>query len=252
MSYDFSHDGVLVDEVTGLMWQAFLSPELSWPDADAYCSELRAHGYCDWRTPSRIELVSLVDFSATDPALDPLFPVVGGEFCSASTVEGYRFAIGSDGATRAFTPQQVPTCPTRCVRRELPSQAPQTRYTIDGQAPEDVVVDHATGLVWQRRPSSETYSFAGAQTYCAGLALAGGGFRVPSMKELQTVLDEQAPNLIDPEIFPDFPDGPNVTFWTSTPSARLSGRAWFVRGAFTLDIAKDAGLDAEYSVRCVR
>ncbi|HEX5101660.1 MAG TPA: DUF1566 domain-containing protein [Polyangiaceae bacterium] len=252
MRYDFSHAGVLVDEVTGLMWQAFPSPELSWPDADTYCADLRAHGYCDWRTPSRIELVSLVDFSATDPALDPLFPVVDGEFFSASTVEEYRFALGSDGATRAFTATQLPTAATRCVRRELPIEVPKTRYVMAGQASDDLVEDQATGLVWQRRPSASTHSFAGAETYCAELALDGGGFRVPSMKELQTVLDEEAPNLIDAAIFPDFPDAPSVTFWTSTPSARLTARAWFVRGAFTLDIAKDAGLDAEYFVRCVR
>jgi len=252
MSYDFSRAGVLTDEVTGLMWQAYLSPELAWPDADEYCSELRAHGYCDWRVPSRIELVSLVDFSVTNPALDPLFPVVGGEFFSASTVEDYRFAIGSDGATRAFTAAQAPARPTRCVRRELPARTPEPRYSIDGEAPDELVTDHATGLVWQRRPSTETYSFAGAETYCAGLARGGGGFRVPSMKELQTVLDERAENLVDPEIFADFPDAPNVTFWTSTPSARLSGHAWFVRGAFTIDTAEDAGLEADFFVRCVR
>lgn len=251
-SYDTSHDGVVIDEVTGLMWEAFLSPELAWPDAERYCDELRAHQHCDWRVPSRIELVSLVDFSAASPALDPRFPVVGGDFFTASTVEDYRFLIGSDGATRAFTAEQVPTRPTRCVRRELPRAAPKSRYSIVGQAPDELVTDHATELVWQRRPSSSTYSFDDAQAYCVGLALDGGGFRVPSMKELQTVLDEQAPNLIDSAIFPDFPEGPNVTFWTSTRSARLTSHAWFVRGAYTLDTAEDADLDARFSVRCVR
>ena len=36
-----------------------------------------------------------------------------------------------------------------------------------------------------------TYTFSAAQTYCAGLSLAGGGWRVPSVKELMTLFDFQ-------------------------------------------------------------
>lgn len=140
----------------------------------------------------------------------------------------------------------------RCVRTHVAHPAIEPRYAFAGDAPNDTATDHGTGLTWQRRPSSATYSFADAKNYCAGLTFGGGGFRVPSMKELQTVLDEQAPSYTNPDVFPDFPSTDNPTFWTSTLTVRSAGDAWFVRGGYTLNIAADAGVNAKFYVRCVK
>lgn len=252
--YDNARAGVVVDLVTGLMWEASpFASSLSLPDAVKHCAELRAEGHCDWRLPSRIELVSLVDFTQASSALDPSsFPATEGDFLTASTVSTHRFRIGADGGTRLIAESMSNMGRVRCVRREASRTVPEPRYGVSGESPDDIVTDHGTGLVWQRRPSNATYSFADAQTYCAGLTLGGGGFRMPSMKELQTVLDEGAPNLVDPEVFPDLPQTQNVTFWTSTKSARGPNDAWFVRGGFTLDGAIDAGVSAKFYARCVK
>jgi hypothetical protein len=253
-SYDVRQAGVVIDNVTGLMWQETGFVELTADEATSRCAELEAAGHCDWRLPSRIELVSLVDFTRA-PAIDvTAFPDVTGEYLSASTHAGSRWRIGFDGATRLLTESQVPRGSVRCVRNHGQSEAPEPRYTFAGQSPNDVVSDHGTGLVWQRRPSDATYSFSGAEAYCAGLEVEGGGFRVPSMKELQTLLDEGRGSspLIDEQAFPGFPTTLNATFWTSSPSARSDADAWFVRGGATLDSAVDAGIDALFYVRCVK
>lgn len=89
-SYDTSTAGVVTDRVTGLMWQAAVSPTTyTWADAKAYCGALVLAGHSDWRLPSRIELVSLVDFTIArpGPTIDAsAFPnAPSGTFWTAST-----------------------------------------------------------------------------------------------------------------------------------------------------------------------
>ena len=96
-------------------------------------------------------------------------------------------------------------------------------------------------------------TFDEARAYCEGLTLDGGGFRVLSMKEVQTLVDEtrQSGPSIDTEAFPGLPElAP--TFWTSSPSADFPDAAWFFRNGLVLDVGKGLSLDSKHSVRCVR
>lgn len=251
-SYDARLSGVVLDRVTGLMWQRDASAPGAFADAEAGCAALELAGFCDWRLPTRIELVSLVDFTRSTPALDAVFPTANGEFWSTSVVGNNRWRIGTDGATRVSSEAMAPTAIARCVRVQKPHTAPDEHYELGGQSPNDWVKDKGTGLTWQRRVGTDTFSFADAKAHCA--SWGDGGFRVPSMKELQTLVDESkgANPLIDTEAFPDFPTTLNVTFWTSTPSAKRPSSAWFQRGATMLDAAVDADLDAKFYIRCVR
>jgi hypothetical protein len=110
------------------------------------------------------------------------------------------------------------------------------------------VYDIKTKLTWQQALPSTTYSWAGAKTYCAGLSLSGAGWRLPTVKELQTVVDEsQSSPSIDLNAFPSTPSD---WFWSSSPLAGSSSTAWLVHfydGNTTYD---DAALTMY--VRCVR
>ena len=70
----FSHplDGVTVDAQTGLMWtrKNVLPDAVNFNSAKAALSEFDLGGFRDWRLPTRAELVSLVDDTRRDPAID--------------------------------------------------------------------------------------------------------------------------------------------------------------------------------------
>ncbi len=79
-SYDTSTPGVVIDNVTGLWWQEPIDVDnnqgsncsAGCPQAAAiaYCANLTLAGHSDWRVPTRIELVSIVDFSTENPAIN--------------------------------------------------------------------------------------------------------------------------------------------------------------------------------------
>ena len=113
----------VVDCVTGLEWQRVVAPgTYTHADAVAHCEGLTLAGYTDWRLPSRIELVTLVDYSvaAPGPLLDAVaFPATPQDwFWSASSVAGWSssawqvdFRDGSASAYDATSGHRA-----RCVR----------------------------------------------------------------------------------------------------------------------------------------
>jgi hypothetical protein len=85
-TYSDNLDGTVSDRVTHLMWQqrvpakggAADDGDLTWAEANDYCATLSAAGNDDWRLPTQIELVSLLDYSnmaAGQPPIDStVFP----------------------------------------------------------------------------------------------------------------------------------------------------------------------------------
>lgn len=129
-----------------------------------------------------------------------------------------------------------------------PAAAPAGRYTASG----GVVKDNKTGLSWQQAAAPMTYSLASAITYCSGnvAALPGTGWRLPAIKELQTLVDDSVAT--GPRIDTvAFPATSAAIFWSSTPYApAASSSGWYVdfsNGA-TLNIVSTS-LE---NVRCVR
>lgn len=73
------------------------------------------------------------------------------------------------------------------------------------QVTADTVLDTTTGRTWQRAQAPSTYTYTQAETYCSGLAIAGGGWRLPTGPELVAIHYgniSQAPNFTDPCAFP--------------------------------------------------
>jgi Protein of unknown function (DUF1566) len=132
--------------------------------------------------------------------------------------------------------------------RSAIADAPPGRYTTAAGE----VTDTQTGLIWQQGMSATTgVNWAGAATYCSTLNLNSHAWRVPSLRELQTLVDEgktQAP-AID---LTAFPGTPSMYFWTSNAFTGNTGNAWVVD--FTSGFTFGFGIDAtgEGPVRCVR
>lgn len=200
--------GVVTDDVTGLMWQRSVASSYAWEAAVAHCDSLSLGDYDDWRLPSRIELVSLLDHTRSSPVIDvTAFPnTPSAYFWTPSAIvsfENGRVTMYRDDSLRGSQRNLV-----RCVRtHEVQSGSTVERYTVEGDSPDDQVTDNRTGLVWQRMASSSTYNWDTAQAYCAELSLGGvTGWRVPSVKELLTIVDDVRRNpAIDPLAFPNTP-----------------------------------------------
>lgn len=180
---------VVSDSVTGLSWHAAASPSLMLADVTPYCEESTVGGFDDWRAPRWIELISITDYSRRDPALNPAHftAPVGGFVLSVSRSYVAETVIGvaaHDGRVTFADVALLHT--TRCVRGAgRAGTAPANRYEIET----DVVRDRFTSLEWQRDPSAARMLLADARASCTALALAGGGWRMPSIKELLTLLD---------------------------------------------------------------
>lgn len=119
-SYDISEPDVVTDLVTGLMWQREAGPNDHYDAAVSYCDGLTLGGYTDWRLPTRIELVSLLDFTRTAPAFDPVFGSHEGPYLTSSPYPGrtdavYMIYFGPGYTTIADKAVASPGA-VRCVR----------------------------------------------------------------------------------------------------------------------------------------
>jgi hypothetical protein len=106
MALILNGDKVVVDQVTGLMWQQSGSSNLlTWEKAKDYIDQLnKKHyaGYVDWRLPTAEELASLMEFKEKngnlyiDPAFDPtqIWCWSADTVKDASAAWGVYFALG--------------------------------------------------------------------------------------------------------------------------------------------------------------
>lgn len=118
-------DGTVTDNVTGLMWQlAVENTQYTQEGAKDYCaitlSDQGLGGHHDWRLPSRVELVSLVDYGKISLTIDDVFAAdtPPGNFWSATpyaSVPSYAWYVYFvDGSVDVL--DEVGLLWVRCVR----------------------------------------------------------------------------------------------------------------------------------------
>ncbi|MCC6624447.1 MAG: DUF1566 domain-containing protein [Deltaproteobacteria bacterium] len=240
---------VVTDLVTGLGWQReTAAASYDWWGAREHCAALTLGGHDDWRLPSRIELVSVLDFGRRDPVIDPTaFPGTPSDFYWTSSpvpflsfAYGVRFELGF-----IYDHDPRSTGRVRCVRGAY--EPPGERFTIEAEA--GVVRDNGTGLVWERDTLDAPLGWLDALARCEALELAGfDDWRLPTLKETQTLIDERR---LQPSIdVHAFPDTPSEWYWSSTPIATHPDQAW---ATSTTDGYASIHAGAElHRVRCVR
>jgi hypothetical protein len=251
-NYDIGTAGAVLDTVTGLRWQQNIDPTgYNWQNANGYCASLVVAGVGGWRLPTVVELVSIVDFTRADPAVDadafpntPVMPFWTSQTDTANSGLAWYVYFKNGGAYNGndvLDVQQV-----RCVlsasvgRADVPSDC----YAVAN----GTVLDTKTTLTWQQALDAGSYAWTDAQTYCATLDLDGTNWRLPSMKELMTIVDvTRADPAIDPATFPATPSD---YFWSSSPVVGSPNAAWGVN--FNKGSAGAGPLDFTARVRCVR
>jgi hypothetical protein len=132
---------------------------------------------------------------------------------------------------------QAQTCRTDTILASTPTD----RFTDNGDG---TVTDEITGLMWKVCSEGQSYDGVGGScdgsaasyTWQEALQQAGavntGGYaghndwRLPNQKELSSIVERQC---VDPAINLEvFSATPSVWFWSASPYAGCSDRAWYV------------------------
>ncbi|HPM82876.1 MAG TPA: DUF1566 domain-containing protein, partial [Candidatus Anammoximicrobium sp.] len=199
------------------------SDKLNWTSAQARPTALNAAnygGYSDWRLPTIKELYSLIDFRGTDPSglagsdtsgLTPFIDrnyfdfaygdtsagerIIDSQYASSTLyvgdtsllfgvnfadgrIKGYGLTLG--GADKTFFVQ--------CVRGNTSYGV--NNFTANGDG---TVTDSATGLMWSQSDSGSGMNWENAlawvQTKNAENYLGHNDWRLPNVKELQSIVD---------------------------------------------------------------
>jgi Protein of unknown function (DUF1566) len=268
-SYDKQTPGVVRD-VTGLTWQRELPARYdgctqttsatgvpgeacTQDEAVRYCAQLALAGYDDWRLPSLIELQSIVDESVVLPAIDsdafpstpPTLFWTSSSYLAGGAATGWvvNFETGNAGAHYTTNGDRVRCVRASPLRSSADSYTPSNRYRYEPVS--NSVTDRGTTLTWQRTLDTTPRTWADAQSFCNGL---GSDYRLPTMKELATLVD---PTRQSPAIDPVFEGTPADWFWTESPWLYQANRAWAVSFA-TGDSRGDFAVSDALPVRCVR
>ena len=273
-SYTDLGNGAVLDNLTCLTWEK--SPDATAATGDenlARCAGLASSnfaGYGDWRIPTRVEMASIVDF--TKPGYPSAFTSPSAyyrtisnwyETITGQNTSGFAWIYGSNGFTsNAY--KWTDTAVVRCVRgngdgegQNNMAKEPPNHYNVDTAAGE--TTDNYTGLVWQQGSSPSTMAWVDAANYCATLGLGGHTWRVPSMNELSSIVNEA---LVGPAVnrtaFPSTHSGSKSNNWYWSNNAYSSSADWAINydDGFTgqnigADSSKWNYFTAAY-VKCVR
>ncbi len=127
--------------------------------------------------------------------------------------------------------------PTDCrsANEAIGNSTPSSDFTIHNNG---TVIHHATGLIWMRCSVGQTWkdksctgeasTFTWQQAFTQnGTDYAGySDWRLPNKNELASIVEVRCHNPSINEVI--FPNTPIAPFWSSTPNASFSDRAWGV------------------------
>jgi hypothetical protein len=125
--------------------------------------------------------------------------------------------------------------------QQLPAS---TRFIVLSNWASAAVLDRETGLVWEKSPSTSTFTWLNAQIHCNVLNVGNRkGWRLPTIQELASLVDGDPANTSSPRLPPGHPftNVQSSFYWSATTSAPNTSNAWavfFVNGN-VLNVDKD-------------
>jgi len=115
----------------------------------------------------------------------------------------------------------------------------------------NIVKDTTLNLEWQDDKVVKDLNLKDAKRYCSNLSLRGSGWRLPSQKELRTIVDKTNfyPSIATPFVHTSMRDS-NSMYWTSTKYEFNKDAAWLV--GFWGGGDHYSSINYKANVRCVR
>jgi len=252
----FTHhgDGTVTDTITGLMWQQLDGGEMTFENSQIYCNNLTLGGYTDWRLPNIYEAFSILNHQNVNPPLDLTY--------FSSSLADYWWTndnqvndpakiwvtnagggIGNHPKTETLSAGGNKRFHVRAVRDVNQPMFIANRFIDNGN---NTLTDQLTELTWQVNSSSDTMTWEQALIYANTLSLNGKSWRLPNVKELQSINDA---TLVHPCLNPLFGDVLSKKYWSSTSLPNQSTKAWYADteyGITTYDFKT-----SRHFVRCV-
>lgn len=250
--YSASGDEVIRDNNTGLIWQADFdnnfgyapdgtTPQIVHNNAVSYCQALVLGGFSDWRLPEYFELNQIIDYGISSTSVPSAFV--------ATTVSDYYWSntdFGNDadfaiavyfGGGSVHGVIKSTSYYARCVRGNI--EAPTPYFRTGG-----TVSDVKNGLVWQDdyddNPATLSdivfvaSSWQAAIDYCETAQMLGSdSWRLPNLKELESLFDEREFN---PAINTVFVHTESFHYWSSTTLHNSTSSAWSAKMTDLLEI----------------
>jgi hypothetical protein len=244
LAYDATSWACVRDNVTGLVWtdQAAwdVGDKKTWDTSQTYAVSFSDCGLsADWRVSTAKELINIVAYNESTQSADanffhlPTLPVfwTGTE----NTDSLYAWSIDFNGGYLSSIAAKTNPLYVRLVHGAASSA--QFQANVD-----DTVTDLSTGLIWKKclegysgvdcTTAASTTTF----TWSEALGLADSEWRLPNIKELQSIVEYQNSSpAINETIFPGTPS--LSTVWSNSPMAELADNAWYI------------GFDSGYTVK---
>lgn len=237
------------DKITNLVWQKLpASVQRDHAAAVDYCEGLELAEQTDWRLPTRLEYISLLDEGqGAGTALPAAFsPDTSGQYWTASSsgVTAGNFFVVDDSEGKWNVAVVATSFGVRCVRGAA--------LAGEQQGAEGVVTDSMTGLSWQADMLPDSaHTWSEALAYCEGLTFAGKqDWRLPNIKELATIVDEAA--AAPPVVALLFGASTAGQYWSSTPAPSFGGPALAFTLETSLGISPSVQMTNTAQARCVR
>ena len=264
LSYTDNLDGTTTDNNTGLMWQKQDDGNTyNWYQASGtydavynassfknVCGELRTAGYADWRLPTKLELMGIVDYGRYYPSLDTTYfpaPTNYQFWSSTSDVsnsnQAWAVEFSGGGLNPGCDKFNGYTSYVRCVRG---GNYLAQSFNDNGDG---TITDTATGLIWQQR-ENPAMNWESALAFCEGFSLGGySDWRLPNIKELAFLTDDTK---LNPSINTSFfPDTVSSVYWASTTLGTIdTGYKMYI--SFDRGYNNIGGYFYSNNFRCVR
>ena len=153
-------------------------------------------------------------------------------FDSIGLGPAYLSRTPDTGLTKCYDHSRDIACPAQ----DSPYYGQDAHYAINPPSYEvktingyEVVIDHVTGLTWQRDDDGTKRTWLEAVEYCEKLALAGySDWRLPTKKELQSIANYSGFGpVLDTAYFP-YSHLPDDCYWSASTRAFLALSAWEV------------------------